>query len=118
MLKFFLVFSGGGLGSVLRYGMTQMLVRWSQTFPTATFFTNIIACFAIGIITGYVSKGVLTDEHRAFLAVGICGGFSTFSTFSNETVKLMTNNEWATAFFYVSASVIAGFCATFIAQKI
>ncbi len=118
MLKFFLVFSGGGFGSVMRYGMTQMLVRWSQTFPTATFFTNIIACFAIGIITGYVSKGILTDEHRAFLAVGVCGGFSTFSTFSNETVKLMANNEWGTAFFYVTASVIAGFCATFIALKI
>ncbi len=118
MLKLFLVFTGGGLGSVMRYGMTQMLMRWSQNFPIATFLTNIMACFAIGVITSYVSKGILTDEHRMFLAVGICGGFSTFSTFSNETVKLIENNDWGTAFFYVAASIIAGFGATFIALKI
>ena len=118
MLKLFLVFSGGGLGSVMRYGMTQLLVRWSQNFPIATFLTNLMACFAIGVITSYVSKGILTDEQRTFLAVGICGGFSTFSTFSNETVKLIANNNWGTAFFYVAASIIAGFGATFIALKI
>ncbi len=118
MLKLFLVFTGGGLGSVMRYGMTQIFARWSQSFPTATFLTNILACFAIGIITSYVAKGILSDEHRAFLAVGICGGFSTFSTFSNETVKLMLNNQWATAFIYIFTSVIVGLLATFVALKV
>lgn len=118
MFKIFLVFTGGGIGSVMRFGMTQIFARWSQQFPTATFLTNIIACFIIGIISSYVSKGILSDEHRTFLAVGICGGFSTFSTFSNETVKLMLNNQWATAFFYILSSVFVGLLATYVALKV
>ena len=118
MLKFFLVFLGGGLGSVMRYGMASGFARWSQTFPTATFLTNILACLLIGVITSYFSKGILSDEHRAFLAVGICGGFSTFSTFSNETVKLMQDNQWGIAMLYIFSSVIVGLLATFISLKI
>ncbi|MES2730893.1 MAG: fluoride efflux transporter CrcB [Bacteroidota bacterium] len=110
-----LVGAGGFIGSVLRYLASQLIQnRCLSLFPLGTFGVNILGCFVIGVIFGCSLKGNMTPEWRFFLATGICGGFTTFSTFSNETIGLLRNGQVGYAFLYIAASVIVGLLATFL----
>lgn len=108
--------TGGFIGSVLRYLLSQFVQgKFLSAFPFGTLVVNIIGCFAIGLIYGASEKGALNAEWRLFLATGICGGFTTFSAFSNETVALLRGGQALYAAAYVTASVLVGLIATFIA---
>lgn len=104
---------GGGIGSVLRYLISVVLK--GNSFPYATFVTNILGCLLIGLFFGYFEKNdLLSKDLKLFLITGLCGGFTTFSAFSNENIQLMQNNQLATAFLYTALSLIVGFGMTFL----
>ena len=104
---------GGGIGSVLRYLISAVLK--GNSFPYATFITNILGCLLIGLFFGYFEKNdLLSKDLKLFLITGLCGGFTTFSAFSNENIQLMQNNQMATAFLYTALSLIVGFGMTYL----
>ena len=96
MTRLLLIGTGGFLGSVARYlvsGFVQTVMR-SETFPYGTLAVNVIGCFVIGAVS-YLSEshGAFTADARAFLVVGVLGGFTTFSAFGNETINLLRDSE-------------------------
>lgn len=105
---------GGAIGSALRYGIGKWLPAPTGEFPWATFWVNASGCLLIGILAGYFEKRSVNSETlRWFWMAGICGGFTTFSAFSLETVSLLQQQRWLLAAGYVLASVGIGLLATF-----
>ncbi len=117
MLKTILYIAfGGAIGSVLRF-LTSIFVAkfWQNHFPLATFLTNVVGCFLIGIFIGYLEKNNLTDSNlKWFLITGFCGGFTTFSTFGLENFNLFQSNNSFLAFAYIASSIIAGLFAVWL----
>ena len=109
------VFLGGGLGSLMRYGMqAAMHGRISPfLFPWATLSVNILGSFLIGIFYVLSARFNLSDETRLFLTTGLCGGFTTFSTFSHEGMTLIRQGNYGTFLLYVTLSVALGVAAAF-----
>lgn len=109
-----LIGTGSFIGGVLRYVLSQFIQTKSlSTFPFGTLGVNIIGCFAIGIVFALSEKTNMSPEMRLFLATGICGGFTTFSAFSNETFSLMRDGQLLYASAYITSSVLFGVFATF-----
>ena len=114
MKELLLVFFGGGLGSTVRFS----LGRWvnalhNQHFPWGTLVVNIVACFVLGFVIGLADhKNVISASSRLFWTVGFCGGFSTFSTFSNETLYLIQSGFTLSLILYISLSLLL--CVTAI----
>ena len=108
---------GGSIGAMLRYVITTL---WkTNNFPFQTLFINIIGCLCIGIILALSQKtNLLSSDIKLFLATGICGGFTTFSTFSAENFMLLKSGEYVTAALYIFASVAICITATFVGFKI
>ena len=116
MNNLFLIFCGGGIGSLARFGVGRALAGWSVNLPYGTLLANVLACVILGFFTGVVAlrsaEAVL--PYRAFLAVGFCGGFSTFSTFSNDTLLMLMNNRWGDAVLNIGLSVVLCLAASFL----
>jgi len=105
---------GSFIGGASRYLVTLAIQnKFLSTYPFGTFAVNVIGCFLIGIVYGLSEKGNVNVEWRLFLATGILGGFTTFSSFSNETVSMLRDAQYWQAFFYVASSIIIGLAATF-----
>ena len=102
-----LVALGGAGGSVLRY----MLSNINTSFPWGTFAVNVLGSFLIGLLVGLISKGVLSPEMKLLLVTGFCGGFTTFSTFANESFSMMKAGDVLLTALYVGVSVIIGILA-------
>ena len=115
-----LIGTGGFLGSISRYLASRFLQNSiPSSFPYGTFFVNITGCLLIGIIYGLSEKSsLLTPEWRLFLAVGFCGGFTTFSTFANENLALLRDGEFFYFFLYTGLSVFLGIAATFLGYQL
>lgn len=111
-----LVGSGGFLGSISRFLASRFMQNnFPSAFPFGTFFVNISGCFLIGLIYGFSERSsLLTSGWKFFLAVGFCGGFTTFSTFANENLALLRDGEFFNFFIYTGLSVIIGIAATFV----
>lgn len=117
MMEWLAVFVGGGLGSLARLGLGKWLGTAASGFPLATFFTNIIACLILGFVAGFVSnKFQIHPVLRMGITAGFCGGFSTFSTFSLESVGLWESGKLALMVVYVVASVAVCFLGIGIGQ--
>lgn len=109
-----LVGAGGFIGSVLRYAMSLLLpTRMLGDFPVSTLLVNIVGSFLIGVIFFLASKGMVSKEMQLFLATGICGGFTTLSAFSLETMNLYKSGQTGLAALYVALSVGLGLLAVF-----
>ncbi|WP_375559825.1 fluoride efflux transporter CrcB [Bernardetia sp. OM2101] len=110
-LSLFLVFIGGGLGSVTRFLFSKWIITPSTDFPTATFVTNFLACIILGALANYLGEAKQESERimAALFITGFCGGFSTFSTLNLETFKLIQNQSYQIAFLYIFSNVILGF---------
>lgn len=106
---------GSFIGGTSRYLLARLIQnKFLSTYPFGTLGVNIIGCFLIGIVFGLSERGNISMEWRLFLATGILGGFTTFSSFSNETVSLLRDGQYWLAFSYIASSVIIGLIATFI----
>lgn len=104
------------IGSVLRYLLASVLTRAFPTaFPYGTFVVNVLGCLAIGAVFGCAERFEwMTAEWRLFLATGLCGGFTTFSSFSYENIALLQDGDFATFGVYSVLSFAAGLAATFL----
>jgi CrcB protein len=112
---FLLIAVGGAAGSLLRYVVGGAVQRTSAGgFPIGTMFVNVSGCFLIGILLRQFMNMQLSPELRALLIVGFCGGFTTFSTFSAETLGLIEGGEYGRATSYVILSVVLCLSATFM----
>jgi fluoride exporter len=117
MINVLFIGIGGALGSVARYlvsGWVQALTR-SVNFPFGTLTVNVVGCFVIGFLAQLAeARGVFTSEARAFIFIGILGGFTTFSSFGNETYNLVHGGELMSALVNVGANVILGLLAVWV----
>jgi CrcB protein len=115
MKQFALVFLGGGIGSMLRYGISKTLNTYLQHFFLGTFMVNVIGCLLIGLIIGFSLKGnVISENQTLLLATGFCGGFTTFSAFTFEEYALLKDGEFLNFSIYALASIITGLLAVFV----
>lgn len=121
MTNILLVGAGGFIGSVLRYlvsGWAQQVAK-SVGFPYGTLAVNVIGCFIIGILAQLAeSRGVFTGESRLFVFVGILGGFTTFSSFGNETLNLARNSQMMNAFANIGANLVIGLFAVWLGRTV
>jgi len=116
MIKNILIIgSGGFLGSVARYLVSQLNLTVSfHSVPVGTLLVNVIGCLVIGFLTGIAEKSmILTSEWRLFLMVGLCGGFTTFSAFANENLMLVHNGQIMAVLLYTGLSIFLGFLAVY-----
>lgn len=114
MLKTLLIIGlGGAIGSMLRHLTSLFVARyWENHFPLATFLTNVVGCFLIGLFIGFLEKQQLANSDlKWFLITGFCGGYTTFSTFGYENFNLLQNQNMGIAFAYIASSVIIGLMA-------
>lgn len=113
MKLYLIVAFGSGLGGILRYFISDFVQRSSPSlFPYGTLAVNIIGSFIIGLVLFYFdSLKFISSEMRLFLTVGLCGGLTTFSTFSYETVKLFQDSE----FLFAGANILLNVVLTTVA---
>lgn len=117
MLNCLAVGLGGFIGAVIRYLMGLIPIKNPASFPVNTFIINIAGAFAIGCIAYAMSKNQNIDSRLIlFLKVGICGGFTTFSTFSLETAELIKSGSVLIAVIYVVLSVVIGDLAVMLPE--
>lgn len=116
MKNFFLVGIGGFVGSIARYYVSKLNLQYELfSIPVGTLTVNVLGSIVIGILTGISAKSeLLSLEWRLFLMVGLCGGFTTFSSFTNENLMLMHNGQLLTVLIYTSLSIILGFTAVYL----
>ena len=115
MKQVFLVFIGGGLGSVARYLLSLKLNNYENAVPYGTLLANILGSLFIGIIFGYMAKtGNLSEKYSLLLAVGFCGGFTTFSTFIFENYLFIKDGNYFGFLPYLTLTFILGFVALFL----
>ena len=116
MNQLLLVGLGGAVGSMLRFVIQRQFNH--STFPYGTIAVNIIGCFAIGLIWSLFTKSSISDTARLLLITGFCGGFTTFSSFTQEGMQMLQHGKWGLFFIYTLASVAAGLLATFAGYKL
>ena len=109
------VAAGGALGAVSRYLATGWVQGLSgDFFPWGTLVVNVLGSLALGFGLVWLQASVASAEARQFVAIGFLGSFTTFSTFSYETVAMLRDGEWWRAGGYVAASVVVGLMAVFL----
>ena len=110
-----LVAVGGGLGAAARYlAGLWIAARLGAGFPWGTFFVNVTGSFLIGIVLVLVGRGTLPAEARLFFAVGILGGYTTFSSFSYETLQLANGGDMVLVLLNTLGQVLAGLLAVYL----
>jgi fluoride exporter len=117
-MNYFMVFIGGGIGSILRFGISELLKPYSTTFPLATFVANVLSCFLLGIAMGLFSTQSISPQQKLLIVTGICGGFSTFSTFANENILLLQTDNIFFALLNILLSLIICFICVLLGLKI
>lgn len=110
-----LVALGGAMGSVCRYLISKMI---TSAFPWSTFSVNIIGSLLIGLLVGLSSRETISPEMKLLLVTGFCGGFTTFSTFANESFAMLKAGDAILAALYIGASVMVGIIAVWLGMNI
>jgi len=115
LLDLVLVFIGGGFGSIVRFLLGRWVNAWhDHAFPFGTLSVNIVACLVLGYVVGIADhRQLISPAARLFWAVGFCGGFSTFSTFSAETLTLLQGGLHLTTIAYILLSLLLCLVAIF-----
>jgi len=120
MLNTLIVGLGGFLGAIARYGLSGLIQKYAGPgFPLGTMMVNISGCLAIGGVLYLVEdRSVLGPNARLFLAIGILGGFTTFSSFGYETLQLLKDRESFFAFLNIAGNVVLGLGAVWAGRAI
>lgn len=120
MIKdFVIVGMGSFFGGGLRYLISQLLkLSVFGAFPLGTFVVNVLGCFLIGVFSTLPENHSINPSTRLLLTTGLCGGFTTFSTFMNENVSLIKNDNFTMSLLYVFASLALGFIAVLAGRQL
>ena len=113
-MAYFWVLLGSAIGGLLRYLIGLWTIPVSGTFPTGTLIINVVGSFVIGYfgtLTLHGGRHPASDNMRLFVMVGLCGGFTTFSSFSLQTYDLLRSGHWVRALAYVVLSSVLGLAA-------
>jgi CrcB protein len=115
-----LVFLGGGLGAVARYGLGGVVHRLAGSrFPYGTLTVNVLGCLLIGFVMSFAADRLsITPNVRLFLTIGILGGFTTFSSFSYETIELLRDGQNLYALINICSTVLVCLAATWLGSVI
>ena len=107
---------GGFIGSVARYLVSRLNNSIEfLSIPIGTLLVNVLGSLLIGFLIGIAEKSpIMTVEFRMFLMVGLCGGFTTFSSFTGENLMLMRNGQFLPVFLYTGLSILFGFTAVYL----
>lgn len=111
----FFIGLGGFAGSIARYGLHLFVHKWwPLTFPYGTLLVNILGCLLIGVIFGMAQRtSWMTEVVKITLATGFCGGFTTFSAFAYENIRLLQSGHLGSSLLYITCSVALGLLATY-----
>ncbi|MFN8334005.1 MAG: fluoride efflux transporter CrcB [Cyclobacteriaceae bacterium] len=111
---------GGAAGSMLRYLTNVITLRYySANFPLATFIVNVAGCFLAGLIFGSITQETAEAQNlKVLLITGFCGGFTTFSAFALENVRLMNSGNFSTAVLYTGLSIVTGLLAAWLGLSV
>lgn len=119
MVDYIIVGLGGAVGAVLRHLISLISVKEGFVYPIKTFIINVLGCFFIGIITALTLKfSSINEKYILFFKTGVCGGFTTFSTFALESEKLLRSSHIRIAILYIVLSLIFGFVSIFCAEAL
>lgn len=112
---------GGGIGSILRFLTSRVVARYAQAewLFAGTFVANIIGSFLIGLFAGWMlAQNPENQSFRLLFIVGFCGGYTTFSTFAFENLRLMEMHQWGSLLLYTLSSIVLGILMVWIGMKI
>lgn len=111
---------GGAAGSMLRYLTSVVTLKYySASFPLATLVVNVVGCFLAGLIFGAITQETADAQNlKVLLLTGFCGGFTTFSAFALENVRLMNSGNLSTAIVYTVVSLVAGLLAAWLGLSV
>lgn len=116
-MQILFVFIGGGVGSVLRFILAKLLPAGVfHGFPVGTLMANLIGCLLIGMFNASMGKYFSADL-KSMLTVGLCGGFTTMSTFCNESLSMMNGGQWCMLAMYMSVTLLGGLLMVYLGSK-
>lgn len=120
MFNYIVVFIGAGLGGILRYWSSNFVYKFlPPDFPYGTLFVNVLGSLIIGLVMFYFNENkLISPTVRVFLTVGFCGGLTTFSTFSFETINLLKEREFYFASLNIISNVFITLLVLFVVYKI
>lgn len=114
------VMVGGAIGAVLRYLVGLLCAHWKfTTLPLGTLVVNLAGCFLLGLFMGLGERYThISSSIYLLLTVGVCGAFTTFSTFTADTFRMLNQGQWLPAISYLTVSVVVGFILFWIGRKL
>lgn len=113
------MFAGGALGTLARAGLEELAAPDPGRWPWPTFTANIVGAFLLGFfVTRLLERLPLSSYRRPFVGTGLCGGLTTFSTMQVETIKMLEHGHVGLAAGYITASVLLGFTAAYLATAL
>ena len=118
MQNFVYVFLGSGIGGCIRYSISLLLHKYHFNLPIHTITSNVLACFILGMTMNYLSRQSNNDHLQYLMAIGICGGMSTYSTFSYEVLQQMNSGSWGQVILYAIGTFTLCLVAIIFGTKI
>jgi len=119
-MNWILVFLGGGLGALMRFGTVALTTKWWQSvFPLATLISNVVACLILGVTLALLREKIQSSEGwYTFMVIGICGGYSTFSSFAKENIELFEKGNYLIGLLNIVLSITLCLAAVYLGKKV